>query len=102
MSKFNIGDKIVLKDYDTLCKIRRVNNNDFFERHYNYIKSKEPLTITWVWDKGTISYGDEDDILERRGKETETTYYKVSTPRSDYYLFAEEEIDEYKENTETV
>ena len=100
-SKFSIGDKVVLKDYKTVCNIRGVSEfNEIFKRHYDYIKSKEPLVISYIYYAGELYYSEEDDNISRRKTPTRTNYYNIQTPRSKLYLFAEEELEEYVKNTE--
>lgn len=101
--KYKIGDKVVLEDYEFMCKNRGVSvNNETFQRHYNYIKSKEPLEIFWVWKPGELKYGEEDYDINRRGKDTHVFYYNIHTPRSKMYLFEECELKPYIENIDDV
>lgn len=99
--KFNIGDKVVLKDYETLCKCRHVSsNNEVFERHYKYLKSKEPLEICRVWEPGSMLYSMECDDPELRGEPLKEYLYNFQTPRSDLYLCSGDELDLYVEEPE--
>ena len=98
-SKFNIGDKVVLKDYEILRKNRHVSeDNEVFKRHYDYVKSKEPLTVAWIYEPGDLSYSIEDcDNVELRGTQVKQYIYNIQTPRSKLYLYEECELDVYVE-----
>lgn len=99
--RFNDGDKVVLKDFEFIRKNRHVSeDNEVFKRHYNYMKSKEPLTVTYFWEPGELIYSEEDMIVERRQKPTEVYFYNIQTPRSKLYLFEDCELEPYVENTE--
>ena len=99
--KFNEGDKVVLKDYETLCKLRNVSeNNEYFKRHYDYMKSKEPLTISYYWEPGEMLYGEDPDndiSPHLRGRPYPNYLYNIQTPRSKLYLFEGDELELYKE-----
>lgn len=100
--RFNDGDKVILKDYETVCKNRKVSpNNEAFKRHYDYVKSKEPLTVTYFWEPGELTYSDDSDRLDLRGKKTEKYYYNIQTPRSKLYLFDDWELDPYIEKPDS-
>lgn len=98
---FNVGDKVVLKDYETLCKIRNVSeSNEYFKRHYNYMKSKEPLEIHYCWAPGELIYSEDTDndiSPSLRGKLYPNYLYNIHTPRSKMYLFEDCELELYKE-----
>lgn len=100
-SKFNVGDKVVLKDYEFIRNNRGVKpDNEYFTNWYNYVKSKEPLELFYVYEPGEYLYGEEDDHIERRGQPTEVYYYNIQTPRSKVYLLEECEIEKYTESEE--
>lgn len=100
--RFNDGDLVVLKDFDFLRKNRRVSNESLeaFERHYKYMKSKEPLKIEYFWEPGELNYDEDDPIPSRRGKPTEEFYYNIQTPRSKLYLFQDNELEFYIEESD--
>lgn len=95
--RFNDGDLVVLKDIEILRKNRHVTSESLeaFERHYKYMKSKEPLKISYYWEPGELKYSDEDPVPSRRGKPTEEYYYNIQTPRSKLYLFQDNELELY-------
>ena len=88
-NKFNEGDLVVLKDIDILYENRNVErNNETFKRHYDYIKSKEPLTISYFYDPNELTYDPEDyPDLSKRGLPVDSYVYNIQTPRSKLYLF---------------
>ena len=95
-----VGARIVLKPYTELCKLRKVSlNNDIFHRHYDYIKSKEPLTIQRVIMPEDIVYSDETDNPQDVGKHPTEVLYNIYTPRSKLYLFSDNEVELYKEES---
>lgn len=95
--RFNDGDLVVLRPIEVLRKNRHIDGETLpaFERHYKYMKSKEPLKIEYFWEPGELKYGEEDPIPSRRGKPTQEYYYNIQTPRSKLYLFEDCELDPY-------
>lgn len=100
--RFNDGDLVVLKDFEFLRKHRHISGEilEAFERHYKYVKSKEPLKINYFWEPGELKYGDEDPVPSRRGMPTQEYYYNIPTPRSKLYLFEDCELEPYIEDKE--
>lgn len=100
-AKFKVGDKVVLKDFDFMCENRKVSPaNEKFQRHYKYMKGKEPLEINWIWKPGEMTYSEDCDNLGLRGKVVGKFQYNIHTPLSKMYLFGEEELELY-EGTES-
>lgn len=96
VQKFKEGDLVVLAPMEYLRKRRHVaGDNEAFHRFYNYVKSKEPLRINWVYKPGELINGDEE--LEFPGRPTREYWYNIQTPRSKQYLFDETELIPYVE-----
>ena len=99
MNRFKDNDLVVLKSYEELCKINHISeSNERYKRHYNYIKSKEPLKISYFYEPGELTYSDECDDLSLRGKPTKEYMYDIQTPRSKLYLFSDDELEPYIED----
>lgn len=96
-SKFKIGDKVVIKDYEFICDNRHISPaNEKFQRHYNYMKGKEPLTINEIHPPNSMLYSEECDNLGMRGRPVENYQYNLYTPLSKCYLYGEEELELYE------
>ena len=102
-TKYQIGDKVVLVDYEKYCKcVNTSPTNERLQSHYNYMKSKEPLEIYWIWYPGELTYednGEDETPAYLRGLPTKEPYYNIHTPRSKMYLFREEMLLPYVEES---
>lgn len=100
-TKLSVGDKVVLKDYITVCKHRKVSpNNEVFQRHYDYMKKKEPLTISKIIEPGSVVYDPEEHPdISKRGQPIKERFYVLPTPRSQHYIYEGCELELYKEES---
>ena len=98
-NKFEVGDKVVLIDYEKMCEDHKVSpDNESFKRHYSYLKNKEPLEIHYIYPPKSLNYSLEDcDRKDLRGKVNEGYLYNCHTPRSKMYLFDETDLIKYEE-----